>query len=312
MAELVVGRSKPCAERRELISTGRVEPVGRGEWMLPGPLQSSAPSSPKPPPMLSPMVPDRLPDGFGSMMARVMSSANAAWDEYMNIPRRSSQEGSMLSVPPPQTPSPRSTPQPSTKMPSPVAGDRERTETAAVFARIDANFREYVAECSSMLRGEISQVCRSVGGLEVRMSCLEASRRSASSDLSDGARGGKIVADPPSPKPDPDRVGSESRRARTIHPAPHVADPCLKSIVEVIPPPHIHHTGGLRLKWEPPEGLREEYGPATHRPRSVLEPDCMSRLPEPPLVRRTPVRADFGQATPGTVPPPFPESMGIG
>ena len=38
----------------------------------------------------------------------------------------------------------------------------------------------------------------------------------------------------------------------------------------------------------------------------------MSRLPEPPLVRRTPVRADFGQATPGTVPvpPPFRESVG--
>ena len=54
MAELVVGRGKPCAERRELISTGRVKPVGRGEWMLPGPLQSSAPSSPKLPPMLPP------------------------------------------------------------------------------------------------------------------------------------------------------------------------------------------------------------------------------------------------------------------
>ena len=112
MAELVVGRGKPCAERRELISTGRVEPVGRGEWMLPGPLQSSAPSSPKPPPMLSPMVPDRLPDGFGSMMARVMSSANAAWDEYMNIPRRSSQEGSMLSVPPPKPLAPAVPPSP--------------------------------------------------------------------------------------------------------------------------------------------------------------------------------------------------------
>ena len=97
MAELVVGRGKPCAERRELISTGRVKPVGRGEWMLPGPLQSSAPSSPK----LPPMVPDRLPDGFESMMARVMSSANAAWDEYKNIPRQSSQEGSMSSAPNP-------------------------------------------------------------------------------------------------------------------------------------------------------------------------------------------------------------------
>ena len=70
------------------------------------------------------------------------------------------------------------------------------------------------------------------------MSRLEASRRSASSDLSsDGARGGKIVADPPSPGPDPDRAGSESRRAQTIHPAPHVADPCLESMVEAIPPP---------------------------------------------------------------------------
>ena len=97
MAELVVGRGKPCAERRELISTGRVEPVGRAEWMLPGPLQSSAPSSPK----LPPMVPDRLPDGFGSMMARVMSSANAA-----------SQEGSMLSVPPPEPLAPAVPPSP--------------------------------------------------------------------------------------------------------------------------------------------------------------------------------------------------------
>ena len=315
--------------------------------MLPGPLQSSAPSSPKLPPMLPPMVPDRLPDGFESMMARVMSSANAAWDEYKNIPRQSSQEGSMSSVPPPRTPSPRSTPQPPPKAQSPVAGDRERTETEAVFARIDANFREYLAGFSKQILGELSQVCRSVedlgdrvtrvsrsvgslddhvtqvsrsvgslddrvtrvsrsvGGLEVRMSCLEASRRSASSDLSsDGARGGKLVADPPSPGPDPDRAGSESRRAQTIHPAPHVAGPCLKSIVEAIPPPHIHHTDGLRLTREPPEGLREEYGPATHRPWSALEPDCMSRLPEPPLVRRTPVRADFGQATPGTVGPP--------
>ena len=88
------------------------------------------------------------------------------------------------------------------------------------------------------------------------MSCLEASRRSASTDLSsDEARGGKIVADPPSPGPDPDRAGSESRRARTIHPGPHVADPCLKSIVEAIAPPHIHHTDGLRLKRESPEGV---------------------------------------------------------
>ena len=94
-------------------------------------------------------------------------------------------------------------------------------------------------------------------------------------------------------------------------PPPHVADPCLKSIVEAIPPPpRIHHTDGLRLEREPPEGLCDEYGPATHRPRSALEPDCMSRLPEPPLVRRTPVRADFGQVTPGTVPPPFRESVG--
>ena len=245
------GRGKPWAEMRELISTGRVKPVGRGEWMLPGPLQSSAPSSPKLPPMLPPMAPDRLPDGFESMMARVRSSTNAAWDEYYrNIPRQSSQEGSMSTVPP-RTPSPRSTPQPPPKAQSPVAGDRERTETEAVFARIDANFREYLAGFSKQILGELSQVRRSVedlgdrvtqvnrsvGGLEVRMGCLEASRRSASSDLlSDGARGGKIVADPPSPGPDPDRAGSESRRAQTIYAAPRVADPCLKSIVEAIPP----------------------------------------------------------------------------
>ena len=320
------GRGKPWAEMRELISTGRVKPVGRGEWMLPGPLQSSAPSSPKLPPMLPPMAPGRLPDDFESMMARVRSSTNAAWDEYYrNIPRQSSQEGSMSTVSP-RTPSPRSTPQPPPKAQSPVTGDRESTETEAVFARIDANFREYLAGFSKQILGELSQVRRSVedlgdrvtqvnrsvGGLEVRMGCLEASRRPASSDLSsDGARGGKIVADPPSPGPDPDRAGSESRRAQTIHPAPHVADPCLKSIVEAIPPPpHTHHTDGLRLKREPPEGLCEEYGPATHRPRSALEPDCMSRLPEPPLVRRTLVRADFGQATPGTVPPPFRERVG--
>ena len=95
------GRSKPWAEMRELISTGRVKPVGRGEWMLPGPLQSSAPSSPMLPPMLPPRAPDRLPDDFESMMARVRSSNNAAWDEYYrNIPRQSSQEGSMSTVPP--------------------------------------------------------------------------------------------------------------------------------------------------------------------------------------------------------------------
>ena len=355
------GRSKPWAEMRELISTGRVKPVGRGEWMLPGPLQSSAPSSPMLPPMLPPRAPDRLPDDFESMMARVRSSTNAAWDEYYrNIPRQSSQEGSMSTVPP-RTPSPRSTPQPqppASKAQSPVAGDRERTETEAVFARMDANFREYLAGFSKQILGELSQVRRSVedlgdrvtqvsrsvgslddrvtqvsrsvgslddrvtrvshsvGGLEARMSRLEASRRPASSDLSsDGARGGKIVADPPSPGPDPDRAGSESRRAQTIHPAPHVADPCLESMVEAIPPPHIHHIDGLRLTREPPEGLCEEHGPPTHthRPWSALEPwsrlhvDCMSRLPEPPLVRRTPVRADFGQAT---VPPPFRESAG--
>ena len=174
-----------------------------------------------------------------------------------------------MSTVPPRTPSPRSTPQPqppASKAQSPVAGDRERTETEAVFARMDANFREYLAGFSKQILGELSQVRRSVedlgdrvtqvsrsvgslddrvtrvshsvGGLEVRMSRLEASRRSASSDLSsDGARGGKIVADPPSPGPDPDRAGSESRRAQTIHPVPHVADPCLESMVEAIPPP---------------------------------------------------------------------------
>ena len=106
------GRGKPWAEMRELISTGRVKPVGRGQWMLPGPLQSSAPSSPKLPPMLPPMVPDWLQDGFESMMARVMSSANAAWDEYKNIPRQSSQEGSMSSVPPPEPLAPAVLPSP--------------------------------------------------------------------------------------------------------------------------------------------------------------------------------------------------------
>ena len=285
--------------------------------MLPGPLQSSAPSSPMLPPMLPPRAPDRLPDDFESMMARVRSSTNAAWDEYYrNIPRQSSHEGSMSTVPP-RTPSPRSTPQPqppASKAQSPVAGDRERPETEAVLARMDANLREYLAGFSKRILGflgdRVTQVSHSVGGLEVRMSRLEASRRPASSDLSSGgARGGKIVADPPSPGPDPDRAGSGSR---IIHPAPHVADPCLKSIVEAIPPPHIHHIDGLRLTREPPEGLCEEHGPATHthRPWSALEPDCMSRLPEPPLVWRTLVRADFGQATPGTVPPPFRESVG--
>ena len=169
--------------------------------------------------------------------------------------------------PPPRTPSPRSTPQPPPKAQSPVAGDRERTETAAVFARIDANFREYLAGFSKQILGELSQVrrsvedlddrvtqvsrsvgslddrvtrvvSRSVGGLEVRMGCLEASRRSASSDLSsDGARGGKIVADPPSPGPDPDRAGSESRRARTIHTAPMLPTPALNLLSRLFPPP---------------------------------------------------------------------------
>ena len=269
--------------------------------------------------------------------------------------RGSPPKGDQCQPSPPRTPSPRSTPQPPPKAQSPVAGDRERTETEAVLARMDANFREYLAGFSKQILGELSQVRRSVedlgdrvtqvsrsvgslddrvtqvsrsvgslddrvtrvshsvGGLEVRMSRLEASRRPASSDLSSGgARGGKIVADPPSPGPDPDRAGSESRRAQIIHPAPHVADPCLESMVEAFPPPHIHHIDGLRLTREPPEGLCEEHGPATHtyRPWSALEPDCMSRLPEPPLVWRTLVRADFGQATPGTVPPPFRESVG--
>ena len=302
--------------------------------MLPGPLQPFAPSSPMLPPMLPPRVPDRLPDRFEPMMARVRSSNNAAWDEYYrNIPRQSSHEGSMSTVPP-RAPSPRSTPQPqppASKAQSPVAGDRERTETEAVLARMDANLREYLAGFSKQILGflddrvtqvsrsvgslddRVTRVSHSVGGLEVRMSRLEASRRPASSDLSsDGARGGTIVADPPSPGPDPDRAGSESRRAQTIHPVPHVAGPCLESMVEAIPPPHIHHIDGLRLTREPPEGLCEEHGPATHthRPWSALEPDCMSRLPEPPLVWRTLVRADFGQATPGTVPPPFRESVG--
>ena len=122
------------------------------------------------------------------------------------------EEGSMLSAPP-RTPSPRRTPQPPT------------TEFAASFAAV-ADLRDYLVGFSEKMLGEISQVRRSVGGLEVRMSCLEASRRSASSDWSDGARGGKIVADPPSPGPDPDRAGSESRRARTIHPAP----PCCRPL----------------------------------------------------------------------------------
>ena len=97
------------------------------------------------------------------MMARVMSSANAAWDEYMNIPRQSSQEGSMLSVPPPRTPSPRSTPQSPTKAQSPVAGDRERTETAADSAPMEAAVREYLAGFSKQILGELSQVRRGPG-----------------------------------------------------------------------------------------------------------------------------------------------------
>ena len=70
---------------------------------------------------------------------------------------------------PPRTPSPRSTPQPPPKAQSPVTGDRERTETEAVFARIDANFREYLAGFSKQILGELSQVRRSVEDLGDRV-----------------------------------------------------------------------------------------------------------------------------------------------
>ena len=50
----------------------------------------------------------------------------------------------------------------------------------------------------------------------------------------------------------------------------------------------------------------------TPRPRGGREPDYyMSRLPEHPLARGTPIRAvDSRRATPETVPPPFPEGEG--
>ena len=268
MAELVVVRGKPCVERRELISTGRVEPVEGEEWMSPGPLQSSAPSSPKLPPMVPDPLSDRIEQSVNLMVARAMSgfksSIRVAIQDYtLEVPRQSSQsrssvdlensvdqqqlisvgrvepfeeEGSMLSVPP-RTPSPRSTPQPPPNFPSPVAGDMESTRTETIISRIEASFREAMAGFSRELLAEMSQVCRSVEDLEIHIRCQEeeAFRRSASSDLSDGAHGGKTVAGPPSPKPDPDQTGSGSRRVWTTH--PQVADPCLKSIVEAIPPP---------------------------------------------------------------------------
>ena len=102
---------------------------------------------------------------------------------------------------PPRTPSPRSTPQPPPKFPSPVADDMESTRMETIISRVEASFREAMAGFSHERLGEISQVCRSVEDLEIRMRCQEeeAFRRLASSDLSDGARGGKIVAAPPPP-----------------------------------------------------------------------------------------------------------------
>ena len=106
------------------------------------------------------------------------------------------EEGSMLSVPP-RTPSPHRPPQVPTGGPSPVASERERTE--ALFARIDANFRGYVADFSREILGELTQVRRSVEDLDSRMKCQEeeAFRRSVSFGSPGGARGGRLVAAPP-------------------------------------------------------------------------------------------------------------------
>ena len=212
----------------------------------------------------------------------------------------------MLSVPP-RTPSPHRPPQAPTGGPSSVESERERTE--ALFARIDANFRGYVADFSREILGELTQVRRSVEDLDSRMKCQEeeAFRRSVSFGSPGGARGGRLVAAPPSPKPDPDQAG---RGVRTIPPAPQVADPCLRSIVEAIPPSRIYYPGDPRLKREPLEELGGGYGPVARRPRSAPVPDFMSRLPERPLAQGTPARADFRRAAPETVPPPFPESVG--
>ena len=272
----------------------------------------------------------------------------------------------MLSAPP-LTPSPRRTPQAPT------------TVTAASFAPTEVNIREYLDGFSQQMLGEMSQVRRSIGDLDSRVTQVsqtvealdsrmvqvsrtvealddrvvqvsrtvealddrvvqvsrtvealdnrvvqvsravedldnrvkcqeeEAFRRSVSSGSPGGARGGRLVAAPPSPKPDPDPA---SRRVRTIPLAPQVADPCLRSIVEAIPPSRIYYPGDPRLKREPLEELGGGYGPVTHRPRSAPAPDFMSRLPERPLAQGTPVRADFRRAAPETVPPPFPESVG--
>ena len=76
MAELVVASGKPCVEWRELISAGRVEPLEGEEWMSPEPLQSSAPSSPK----LPPMVPDPLLDGIGQSLNQAVARAMSGFE----------------------------------------------------------------------------------------------------------------------------------------------------------------------------------------------------------------------------------------
>ena len=112
------------------------------------------------------------------------------------------EEGSMLSAPP-RTPSPRRTPQPPT------------TVTAASFAPMEATFREYLEGFSQQMLGEMSQVRRSIGDLDSRvtqvsravedldnrMKCQEeeAFWRSVASGSPGGARGGRLVAAPPLP-----------------------------------------------------------------------------------------------------------------
>ena len=192
--------------------------------------------------------------GAFTMAELVIASGKscAEWRELFSVGRVEplEEEGSMLSAPP-RTPSPRSTPQPPTTVPSPDAGV-ERTGTSATIGHFEASFRDYLAGFSEKVLGELShvrrsvedldsrvvQVSRSVEDLDNRMKCQEeeAFRRSVSSGSPGGARGGRIVAAPPSPKPDPDQA---SRRIRTIPLAPHVADPCLKSIVEAIPPSRV-------------------------------------------------------------------------
>ena len=226
----------------------------------------------------------------------------------------------MLSAPP-RTPSPRRTPEPPTTVTAASFAPMEATfreylegfsqqmlgemsqvrrsvgdldsRVAQVSRTVEAldNRVVQVSRTVEALDNRVVLVSRAVEDLDNRMKCQEeeAFRRSVASGSPGGARGGRLVAAPPSPKPDPDPA---SRRVRTIPLAPQVADPCLRSIVEAIPPSRIYYPGDPRLKREPLEELGGGYGPVTHRPRSVPVPDFMSRLPERPLAQGTPVRAD--------------------